>query len=68
MNRNLVIVGIIAILVVAGIAYELYPQYTKQTTPVSTSSTTVAFPVALTDPPSVPPGTSALWLNYTAVE
>jgi len=68
MNRNLVIVGIIVILVVAGIAYELYPQYTKQTTPVSTSSTTVAFPVALTDPPSVPPGTSALWLNYTAVE
>ena len=68
MKRNLVIIGIIAILVVAGIAYELYPQYTKQTTPVSTSSTTVAFPVALTDPPSVPPGTSALWLNYTAVE
>jgi hypothetical protein len=69
MNKNLAItVGVIAILVVAGLAYELYPQYTKQTTPVSTSSTTVAFPVALTDPPSVPPGTSALWLNYTAVE
>ena len=69
MNKNLVItIGIIAILVVAGLAYMLYPQYIKQTTPVSTSSTTIAFPVALTDPPSVPPGTSALWLNYTAVE
>jgi len=68
MNRNLVItIGVIAILVVAGIAYELYPYYTKQTTPVSTTAS-VTFPIALTDPPSVPTGTSALWLNYTAVE
>jgi hypothetical protein len=68
MNRNLVItIGVIAILVVAGIAYELYPYYTKQTTPVSTTAS-VTFPIALTDPPSVPKGTSALWLNYTAVE
>jgi hypothetical protein len=68
MNRNLVItIGVITILVVAGIAYEFYPYYTKQTTPVSTT-TSVTFPIALTDPPSVPKGTSALWLNYTAVE
>ncbi|NAY82353.1 MAG: DUF4382 domain-containing protein [Thaumarchaeota archaeon] len=68
MNRNLVItISVIAILVVAGIAYELYPYYTKQTTPVSTTAS-VTFPIALTDPPSVPTGTSALWLNYTAVE
>jgi hypothetical protein len=68
MNRNLVItIGVIAILVVAGIAYELYPYYTKQTTPVGTTAS-VTFPIALTDPPSVPKGTSALWLNYTAVE
>jgi len=68
MNRNLVItISVITILVVAGIAYELYPYYTKQTTPVSTTAS-VTFPIALTDPPSVPTGTSALWLNYTAVE
>lgn len=68
MNRNLVItISVIAILVVAGIAYELYPYYTKQTTQVSTTAS-VTFPIALTDPPSVPTGTSALWLNYTAVE
>jgi len=69
MNKNLIItIGVIAILVVAGLAYGSYQLYIKQTKPVSTSLTTVAFPVALTDPPSVPTGTSALWLNYTAVE
>ena len=69
MNKILAItVGVITILVVAGLAYGPYPLYIKQTTPVSTSLTTVAFPVALTDSPSVPPGTSAFWLNYTAVE
>ena len=78
MNSKIIAtIAIIAILIVAGIAYyEIYKPFTKPTTVTTTTTTTtstttsatVAFPVALTDPPSVPAGTSELLLNYTAVE
>jgi len=37
------------------------------TTSTSTAPTTVAYAVALTDPPSVPTGTSAVLINYSGV-
>jgi len=49
------------------------PSSSSTSTSVSTSSTSThafmsSFAVALTDPPSVPAGTSALFLNYSRVE
>ncbi|MGC9209188.1 MAG: DUF4382 domain-containing protein [Nitrososphaeria archaeon] len=75
MNGKVASAIIIAIVVVAGLAYALHyiissPQPTgtqKASTSSSTQQATVLFPVALTDPPSVPPGTTALWVNYSGV-
>jgi len=72
----LLIVGIIILGGVVGyFMLTLQPAKTPSSTStsVSTSSTSTrafmsSFAVALTDPPSVPAGTSALFLNYSRVE
>ena len=75
-TKSLIVVLIIALVVISGIAYTVAvmpktqsaPKPSPAPAPQPAPSATVAFPVALTDPPSVPAGTTALWLNYTGVE
>ncbi|MGC9146133.1 MAG: hypothetical protein ACP5GS_08530, partial [Nitrososphaeria archaeon] len=61
-SRTAAVITVIAVLVIAGIAYAAISQQYRPTTPPAASGT-APFVVALADPPSVPPGTSALWLN-----
>ena len=64
----LALILIVIIIVAAGAAYAYYNSLSK-TAPSTTSTTSTAtFTVALTDPPSVPQGTSALYLNYSEIE
>lgn len=72
MNTKSITAMLIIILVLgAGLGYVAYSHYRTSAAPpteVSTTSGTVSFTVALTDPPTVPAGTTALYLNYSKVE
>jgi len=66
---------IVGLIVIGGLGYFMLSIQPKSppltSTSVSTTSTRAflsPFAVALTDPPSVPAGTSALFLNYSGVE
>jgi hypothetical protein len=74
--KSLVALFIVGIIVLGGVGYfALVLQPAKAPSSSTTTSTNTStraflspFAVALTDPPSVPVGTSALFLNYSGVE
>lgn len=72
--KSLLALFIVGIIVLGGIGYFALVLQPSKAPPSTTSTSTsthafmTSFAVALTDPPSVPVGTSALILNYSSVE
>jgi hypothetical protein len=75
-TKSLVALFIVGIIVLGGVGYfalAIQPAKAPSSSTTTSSSTPTRaflspFAVALTDPPSVPAGTSALFLNYSGVE
>jgi len=78
-TKSLLAFLIVGLIVLGGLGYfmlSLQPAKSPSSTSTSVSTTSTSstraslssFAVALTDPPSVPAGTSALFLNYSRVE
>jgi len=68
MNTKSITAMLIVIILVIGVGYVAYSYYRTSVAPPTSTSGKVSFTVALTDPPTVPAGTTALYLNYSKVE